>query len=193
MSNQSKIIRFISSPATVVVIALLVRLLGLAFVDFYTDAPTTLFHWSGSAGEYPEIAHQIVAGNGFCFRVFQGQPIPSAYLPPGYAYLLAGFFWLLGDGLVCFVSLQILHVILGTAICWIVVRLGELAFNRTLGLIAAYICAFYPTSVFMSTQIHPAPIYIFLNLLIVLLIMIVKKDRWLTQVILAGFLQGILD
>jgi len=172
--------------------ALLVRLLGVAFVDFRTDAATTLFHWSGSAGEYPELSYQIVAGNGFCFRVFDGQPIPTAYLPPAYAYLLAGAFRSLGDGLLCFLSLQMLHVILGTVICWIVFRLGELALSRTVGLIAAYICAFYPTSVFMSTQIHPAPIYIFLNLLIILIIMITKKDRWLGPVILAGLLQGLL-
>ncbi|NIA06534.1 MAG: hypothetical protein GWP14_02675 [Actinobacteria bacterium] len=173
-------------------IALLLRLAGVAYVDFRTDAPRNLFHWTGSAGEYPEVAQQIVSGNGFCFRVFDGQPIPSAYLPPGYAYLLAGFFWLLGDGLTCFLSLQILHVILGTLICWLVFRLGELVFTRPVGLLAGYICAFYPTSVFMSTQIHPAPIYIFLNLLIVLIILTISKEHWSGSVLFAGLLQGIL-
>jgi len=178
--------------AGLVLIALLLRLLGVVFVDCHTDAPTTLFHWTGSAGEYPEVSYQIIAGHGFCFQVFDGQPMPSAYLAPGYAYLLAGAFWLLGDGLLCFISLQIFHVILGTIICWIVFRLGELAFSRTVGLIAGYICAFYPTSVFMSTQIHPAPIYIFLNLLVILLIMIAKRDRWRALIISAGLLQGLL-
>ena len=138
-----------SSVAGLVVIALLVRLGGVAVVDHYTDATKILFDMHGSAGEYAEIARHIVAGEGFCLLTFDGKAIPSAYMPPAQAYLLAGTFMLLGEGLVSLLLMQVLYSILGAITCWVIYRLGELLLGRTAGLLAGYGYALYPSSVFM--------------------------------------------
>ena len=192
MKKQFRIISFLASGKGLVIAALLVRLAGLLVVDIYTDAPNRLFHESGTAGEYPQIARHVIAGEGFRYHVLEGVAVRSAYTPPGYAYYLAGTFALLGEGLTCFIVIQFLHALAGTAVCWTTYKLGQLAVSKSTGLLAGYICAFYPTHVFASVVIHPAPLYILLNLLILLLILRAEPRYWSKKIIPAGLLQGLL-
>ena len=179
----------------ILVLALLVRLAAIIWIDLSTDALVIAFPHAGipsPSGEFADLARNLLAGRGFSLFVVQGRLLPSAYMPPAYAYFLAGIFFLFGDNAVGYVVVQLLNVLLGALLCVVVAQMGRSLFGKLVGVLAGILTAGFPTLVFVVTQAHPVTMYVLLNCTLLLLLLSARPESRLRTGLLAGILSGIL-
>lgn len=139
----------------------------------------------GDSDSYWVLAQTIVNGEPYQY----GGPTAQVFRMPGYPLLLAGWMALLG-GEPSVLAVRMLSVLLGTLTVGLVYLLGMQIFNRTTGLVAALITAFYPGAIVTSVLILSEPPFCLLMLL--QLILLVKCSRAEMSGALAfAFLAGI--
>ena len=167
---------------TFVALAMLVRIV----VWFILPARSVNMYEFGIIGE------NLAIGRGYSyFSVVGGQivtavtgtPLPSAFMPPAYTFLVAGAFvvahWFGGDQLAAIVLVRVLNLVLAAAMVALVVQLGRLVHSDRAGRFAALACGVYPPLVYQSTQISASNLYIPLELLLlVLTVRAVRTPRW---------------
>ena len=148
--------------------AFLLRLAyGLLFVDLESS-----YYW-----EYGEIAKNLAAGKGYAlfhlqdgavsFRYHpEANPVPSAYMPPGYVAFLYLFLHI-GD--VSTRNALILggHALLGAFLVLALFRVTRLYFDERAALVAAGIGALLPELIYASNSYTPTAFY---HLLVILLL-----------------------
>ncbi len=109
----------------------------------YFSAP-----WSseGDAREYVQLAHNLVAGDGFTYA-----HVPTAFRAPGYPYFLAALMWLApAHWLILLRALQFAATLL-TA--WLCGRLAKNWFGETAGRAALVIALLLPTLLYFTGEI----------------------------------------
>ncbi len=179
------------APLWILAGAFVLRLAALAVVDRFTGAIGQGFNTQASL-EFAQIAANIVNGVGFSYQQVQGVWVPSAYMPPAYAYFLAGLFLLFGtQSTASFVVAQCVNVAVGSLTCLLIYRLGALWFTRKVGILAGWIAAAgYPTFVYMVVVPHSVTLYVALNCLLALILSSSKLDA--RRASLAGAVAGVL-
>jgi len=97
------------------------------------------------------IAHALITGKGFSFAV-PGSAInlPTASQPPLFPYLLAGLYILFGENELAYLALAIIQTLLSIWLCYLVYRIGTIAFNERTGLVAMLFSAVYPIFIIYS-------------------------------------------
>jgi 4-amino-4-deoxy-L-arabinose transferase-like glycosyltransferase len=203
----------------ILALALVTRLAGVVWMDLKTDNLKVAFgnlETDCPSSEYATLARNMLAGCGFSqfvvegyrpeggearsvlgrvgFSIFtvEGVMRPSAYMPPAYAYFLAGVFAALGDGAFAFIVVQLVNVVLGAILCLITAQLGKLLFGRTVGILAGILMAGFPTFVFVTTRAHAVNMYVLLNYAIILVLISAKDTTRLRNSVFAGVLCGVL-
>src|ERR1700761_5597321 len=90
--------------------------------------------------ENVSIALALVTGRGFS-SPFHFPSGPTAFMPPGYPLLIAGFMEVLGTGIVATLGLIAFQILLSVVTVVLVQRATSRYFDRRTGNIAALICA----------------------------------------------------
>lgn len=108
--------------------------------------PPQLDHWSFGF-ETGRIARSLATGHGFSSQ-FPQPGGPTAWMAPGYPLLLAGIFRIFGVYTAASaVAAYLLNCLLSILTCIALYRLGERLFGRETGLLAAFLLALYPPSI----------------------------------------------
>ncbi|HEY5311472.1 MAG TPA: hypothetical protein VIK18_03095, partial [Pirellulales bacterium] len=97
----------------------------------------------------------LLAGRGFSCR-FLGAAGPTSQQAPVYPLLLAGSYWLLGQGHSAILAIQLLQALLGTATALLTACLGWslVPERRSVGWLAGALLALYPPHVYMVTHVQ---------------------------------------
>jgi len=106
--------------------------------------PATRWRFAGDATTYDRLARGLAEGNGFVAQ--SGEP--TAYLLPGYPFLLGAAYALFGNDLLV---AKLLNVGLATLTCFFIYRIGSLAYGPRVGLLAAAIFALFPGDIYFAS------------------------------------------
>lgn len=163
----------------IVAVAFIVRLIYLnqikahpLFIPFYRGLDDFLYDY---------MAQDIAKGNVLGNEVFHGLPL--------YPYFLGMIYAIFGRNVFIAKTIQ---VFIGSLSCGLVYLIGRRIFNRTVGILAATMLAFYAMGIFFEGFFVSAFLAIFLNNLVVLLLLSIDKDNTrLSKWILLGFLIGL--
>jgi len=160
-----------SEPVLLIVLALALSLrVGAVVVLGVPDIV-----WSS---EYGNIAARLVQGQGYTFDFYglrSTQPLHS-FMPPLYTLLLAGMLWL---SPVPGFALGLVHAFLSTATCFFLYRIGEVLWDRRVGLLAATVLAVYPVYVIQTTRALPLTLNVFLLSALIYLMLSMKDGCYL--------------
>jgi len=116
--------------------------LRLAWALGVVSATRWRFAWDASF--YDRLARDLLEGKGFLW--FSGEP--TAYMLPGYPFLLAGVYGLFGDDLLV---AKLLNVVLATLTCFFTYRIGLRVYGVGVGLLAAAIFAIFPGDIYFAS------------------------------------------
>lgn len=163
--------------------ALLIRLLGLVYVSDFNNPDTE---------EFGVIANYLISGKGYSYHSINDSPLPSAYMPPGYPLLLAGVCYIFGVGFKSFVIIEILQAFIGAVICMLLYVIAHKKFSEKVAFYSALVLSFYPTFVYLSSQFSASNLYIFLNLVLVLLLFRGEESNNIITFLFAGIVLGML-
>ena len=133
--------------------------------------------------EWDPIVNNLLAGRGFAYysvsfngdvsTLYQTDPavvLPSAYMPPLYAWFLTAISYFLGTGYWGIKIIELIQVVLGILTICFVYLTAKIKFNVEAGLVAASILAIYPVVAYMPGQISAVNLYVFLNCLLLYLL-----------------------
>lgn len=127
--------------------------------------------------EYGIIADNIVDGKGYSFYYFDegkltheikesSNPAPSAYMAPGYVYLLVAIKFISNSHIENYIAFGF-NIILFIATMFYLFRITESLFNRKVAIISILIYAIIPEFIYTSYSIGTTQIYhLFLTLII---------------------------
>jgi hypothetical protein len=137
----------LNSPWLIFLIAISVRLLVMAYMQSFQIQDTWKFGF-----ETGRIARSIASGQGFSSPL-QGPSGPTAWLPPVYPYVLAGIFKCFGiySTDAALVSLT-LNSLFSALTCVTIFSIGEKTFGPKVAAWASWSWAFFPYTVFWSTN-----------------------------------------
>jgi 4-amino-4-deoxy-L-arabinose transferase-like glycosyltransferase len=148
-----KLVRALTSPALIAVVAFAIRLGGVCYGHTYEQPAAK--HWTFGA-EMGCIARSIVSGQGFaspyCLPTGQTVVLPraaaTALEPPIYPYLLAGVFKLFGTytAASAFIAFT-LNSLFAALTCVTVFLIARGIFGPTVAACAGWAWAFYPYSI----------------------------------------------
>ena len=127
------------------------------------------------------------------FEKFDGNLIPSVYMPPLYVYFL--FFIKLVTPLnVNFVDTVIhIQIILSTISIFFFYRLNNFFFSKKWSLLNSFILSIFPLSIYSSSQISSISLGVFLLILFFyLLFTILKLEKKWIEISLFSFIAGLL-
>jgi hypothetical protein len=173
----------------IILLAFIVRVVAVVVMDLWKGVG---FDAIAGGKEFAKLARNMVGGNGFSYYEVDGQLLPSAYLPPAYAFWMAFVFWVFGEGASGFLVLQAINILFGTLSCVALLKLADLVFPRPVGFISALFMAVYPSLVYAVVRPHSAAMYIWVNLLVIWFLLRASKHAALGQIGLAGLFAGIL-
>jgi 4-amino-4-deoxy-L-arabinose transferase-like glycosyltransferase len=126
----------------------------------------------GDERQYSQIAHSILAGDGFGW----GPGQLTSIRPPLYPGLLAVVWSLTGSQNLQ--AIRILQVLIALATAGVVYLLGVRIYDSRTGRVAAAVCWLYPSFMFFNFLILTETLFTFLLLLFVLLtVMVVQEPR----------------
>jgi len=181
--------RSVTSPAVVFVAALTTRLAATVFIFRNYFGPQLLFVQNESS----HIASALAAGSGFSSPYANVPVAATAQHPPLYPLILAGIFRLFGT---CTISSAwaavAINILAGALTAVLLYHVGNLYFNETVGLVAAWVWALpwmYRALAFSTSLSSPYLAALGLTVLLLLLPHVLKADRgWFWLGIYAGLL-----
>lgn len=124
--------------------AILAVAFGLRLAWALGVASATRWRFAWDASFYDRLARELLEGKGFLWH--SGEP--TAYMLPGYPFLLAGAYGLFGDDLLV---AKLLNVGLATLTCFFTYRIGLRAYGPRVGLLAAAIFAVFPGDIYFAS------------------------------------------
>ncbi len=132
---------------------------------------------STDSAMYDAIANNLLAGKGYVGKdhmiARKGQP--TAFYGPTYPFYLAFIYKIFGHRLS---AVQVSHIILEFITAYLLYILGTKLYGRTQGAVAAFIYATSPQIIHYGFRIMTEIVYIFLEILLLLLITaILQKER----------------
>jgi 4-amino-4-deoxy-L-arabinose transferase-like glycosyltransferase len=118
------------------------------------------------AAEYDSYAWNLAQGHGFCgispdVRGLDGQLLDhlTAYRAPGTSVFWAGLYRIFGHR---YDVIRIAQCVLGTLTILLIYAIGRHCFDESVALLAAAICALWPTALLYSAELGSEPLYAFL-------------------------------
>ncbi|MGB2695410.1 MAG: glycosyltransferase family 39 protein [Dehalococcoidia bacterium] len=124
---------------------------------------------SDDAFRYDLAARALLHGQGYVHI----NGLPTAFWPPGYAFLLAGIYGVFGESVG---AAQVVNALLGTASVVLVYLIGRRTLGATAALIGAAIVAAFPSLVFYTAVTLSETAFTFLLLMIVYLLLVDAQD-----------------
>ncbi len=143
--------RIIRSVGFIVVMAFLVRT-GFICYFFVSSMQRVIRENIPFGYEAGAVAAAIAQGRGFSSPLRMAQTGPTVWFTPIYPYLLAGIFKLFGIyTYTSNLAIRFVDNIFSACTCWPIYAIGAKAFNKRIGLAAAWLWVVFPLSLFFST------------------------------------------
>ncbi len=144
--------------------------------------------------EWGAIVHNLLTGRGYAYYEVNGQPMPSAFMPPAHAFFLAAVFRLLGEGTVAsYVAVEILNIFMGLLLIYLTFRIARIYWSEKVALVSALIVALYPAFIYLPTEIANINFYLTVNAGVVyFLSLYLEEEPKLSYLIWGGLLLGLL-
>jgi 4-amino-4-deoxy-L-arabinose transferase-like glycosyltransferase len=156
----------------------------LALVIAVRHAPLT-----GDPADYQRLAGSIASGHGFAPTQIASPGTPSAFRPPAYPYLLGGLETIFG---VYRNVGRLLGVLLGVLTVLLTARLGEVLWDRRIGLLAGAMVAVCPSLIALNGSLMAESLFLPTELGIVLCLVSLRRGRGpVRDAVLAGALCGL--
>lgn len=145
--------------------------------------------------EYGIIADNIVDGKGYSFYYFDegklthqikesSNPAPSAYMAPGYVYLLVAIKFISNAHLENYIAFGF-NIIFFIATMFYLFRIGESLFNRKVAIISILIYALIPEFIYTSYSIGTTQVYhLFLTLIIYYSLKSTNANKFILPIVL---------
>lgn len=164
----------------IVVLALVVRIATIAADSGY--------HPQQDAWDYDRHARSIADGDGFPDSYYVVDRGPSALRAPGYPFFLGGLYAVSGDR----VALgRLANAALGALAVFLLYLISKRIWGRRIGLLAALLAAVFPPLVLLSRELLSEPLFIALELGMVLSVLEFRRLREWRWAALAGLLFGL--
>lgn len=170
-------LRTLPRPLLIVVaIGIVVRIIAaIAVFNLSND-----FYW-----EYGDLARNMHDGKGYSYWYFSGdslsylatptsQPLPSAYMPPGYAVFLYPYFWI-ADTPTRNVLILGTHILLAALVVILLYRLTDRFFGSRAALLAAAVAALLPEFIYATFSFTPT--LLFHAGMLLLLLALTRRER----------------
>jgi 4-amino-4-deoxy-L-arabinose transferase-like glycosyltransferase len=119
-----------------------------------------------------------------------GRPLPSAFMAPGYAVIVAGAEGVGHSQTKTIRILQLFNVLAGAATIVMSFLLATRLFGRRAGLWSALAVAVYPVLLYQATQSSASNAYVFLDLLTLYLLVLARRSASLLTAGAAGVAVG---
>lgn len=151
------------SGKIIIIITALAILLRLIFVWQFVNI-NNINQW-----EYGEIAKNIINNNGYSLFYFEEDsleyrykenitPFPSAYMPPGFVFIILPFFFLNDDFLINFFVI-LFQIICSVIVITVLFRLSEKLFGSLAALISIAIYAILPEFIYAVVSFSPTIVF----------------------------------
>jgi len=140
-------------------------LLTLIIVAFVARLAVGMLKMNPDTWEFGKLAGQLLSGNGYSFSLLRDDIHPSAFMPPGYAFIIYFSYLLFGTSQTYFVLL-LLNCLAGAMGVGAIYLLVSELINRRAALLVAFAWAFFPTALFSVSKFHPYVIYTNLGIII---------------------------
>lgn len=158
-----------SSGKIILAIVAIGIFLRLVFVWQFVDI-SSINQW-----EYGEIAKNIVHNNGYSLFYFENDsleykykeeinPFPSAYMPPGYVFIILPFYFIENDFIINSIIIS-LQVLFSAAVIYFLFKFCEKFFNKKVAIITALTYSILPEFIYACVSFSPTIIF---HLLVVL-------------------------
>lgn len=146
-----------------------------------------LFSSNPQTWEYDTIADNILKGHGYQMEHLGAVHYSQA--PPLYAFVCAGIYALTNHS---YLAVQLFQIILSCFIVLTVYAIGNTVFNKTIGLLAAFLVTFHPgLIVYAIWKIHPLNLDSLLILLVILGFLKTRVELFSWKVFLLGAVTGL--
>src|SRR5580700_3994942 len=149
--SREKLKQMLRSVGFIVVMAFLVRT-GFIYYVLISAMQRIVRENIPFGYEAGAVAAAIAQGRGFSSPLRMMQTRPTVWFTPIYPYLLAGIFKLFG--VYTYTSSLVIRFvdnIFSACTCWPIYAIGAKAFNKRIGLAAAWLWVVFPMSLFFST------------------------------------------
>jgi 4-amino-4-deoxy-L-arabinose transferase-like glycosyltransferase len=152
--------------------------------------------------EFGQIGYNLNHGRGYSYFAgipttpvaisHLGHPLPSAFMPPGYTYVVATAQAITSSDVSAIRIIQILNLIAGSAVIVMVYLLGRTLFGEQSGRWSALIAALYPVLIYQATQSSSSNVYLPIDLLVLWLLVIASRNQSPRLAATAGACLGVL-
>jgi len=163
-----------------VALALVVRVAAIAVDSGY--------HPQQDAWDYDRHARSIAGGDGFPDSYYVLDRGPSALRAPGYPYFLGALYAISGNSVTVG---RLANAALGALAVLLLYLIARRIWGRRIALLAAALAAVFPPLVLLSRELLSEPLFIALELGMVLCILEFRRLRELRWAALAGLLFGL--
>lgn len=161
-------------------LALLVRVATIAADSGYLPQQ--------DAWDYDRHARSIADGNGFPDSYYVVDRGPSALRAPGYPFFLGGLYAVSGDSIALG---RLANAALGALAVFLLYLIAKRIWGRRIGLLAAALAAIFPPLVLLSRELLSEPLFIVLELSMVLCLLEFRRLRELRWAAMAGLFLGL--
>jgi 4-amino-4-deoxy-L-arabinose transferase-like glycosyltransferase len=187
---RDKVRPFFSSPWTMVIVALALRLIVMGFA-FKIQLDPSQDHWV-FGWETGRVARSIATGRGFS-SPYSEPTGPTALIPPVYTYVLAGVFKLLGVySTSSALAILTLNNLFSSLTCVPVFLIARRIFGTRAAIWAGWIWAFFPYSIALSNVVvWETSLTTLLVTLLVLLTLKLERSKNLGAWVGYGLLWGV--
>ena len=144
--------------------------------------------------EWGVIVHNLLTGKGYSYYAVQGQPMPSAFMPPAHAIFMAGVFYLFGEATpLSFLFIELVNVCMGVLLVYACYRLVRIYWPEKVAILSAFIIAIYPPLIYAPTEVANINFYLVINVAVVyFLAAYLEKEQNILYLVWAGLLLGLL-
>ena len=180
--NKENLIPKLNLLAWLILFSLLLRLITVYFVrDNHLD------------NEWQILVNNLVNYKSYSFYTFDNQLIPSAYMPPMYAffiYLIRVATSFEGTNLVY--SVIFIQVVLSTYSIYLFYQINQNFFSDKLSLINSFIFSIIPLNIYSCGQISSISLQIILSLLFLKFLILLIHENRLGNIFLFSIISGLL-
>jgi 4-amino-4-deoxy-L-arabinose transferase-like glycosyltransferase len=140
------------------------------------------------AWDYDRHARSIAEGEGFPDSYYVVDRGPSALRAPGYPYFLGGLYAVSGDSIALG---RLANAALGALAVFLIYLIAKRIWGLRIGLLAAGLMAVFPPLILLSRELLSEPLFIVLELGMVLSVLEFRRLRELRWAALGGLLFGL--
>ena len=160
----------------------------LLILSFFVGLLTIYYYGDTSIeNEWSTLLDNLYSHGTLAFRSFDGNLIPSVYMPPLYVYFLYLIKIFNPDFFIYTYSVLFIQIILSTLSIYFFFKLNNFFFSKNISLLSSFILSIFPLKVYAATQISSVTLQFFLLILYLYLFFCLYKSKNNQKIIVLYF------